>query len=1179
MFRPNPGEFAEQIAAALRDPIRLNLHAQAHARSILIELGTQRHEWPNFTADLDRRLYASANHLLAGGIDLIESEPHRALARDALTRGAEALEYLVAQPQDGRLADPMELLRAATAYHIADHHARSYVICDRLEARSEQFDPLARMISFLLGRRPRSLRQTTLDLFAAQRNRDDVLARQIALEDGNETAAVIALGERSLAGALSNYIEYLKTGRESLLESALDTTRKVAALAQAARIADLWWWSNALYFLLREFGGSSLWRGLKDFTPPGPATAIIGRYIAAGLSREPAITSLWPSQQAAIPWLTRADRPSFCVRMPTSAGKTRIAEMAILKALLEPQEGAEAKCVYVAPFRSLAVEVERTLRRGLGPLGYRVSEIYGGFDLSKSEERLVEETHVLVATPEKLDAIIRLAPDLIGGVTLFVIDEGHLAGDTSGRGIRTEVLLNRLLNKFPRETCRYLFVSAVLPNPADFARWIGGDPANAVVSDWRPSRLMIGFCRWNGQRVRIDFTHEGAGQFRQPCFVNQFVTQRPCHRVVPGWARRLPLPDNEREAFATAAVRLGRQGTTLVFVPQAQHVESAAGDIRDVLGMEAMLDRAAGLASQWSFTATDPSWEQCRTTVREELGANSDLLSFLAQGIVVHHSDLPSRVRLAFETLIRTGEAPLIIATTTLASGVNLPIRSVLVRGLQQGQTRQVSALDFWNIAGRAGRALFENEGQVLFWVDQTKPDWQVRKKERDINTVISGGRSEILGTLIPALQWLQKKWRAVPGAPDLAQLCLRLAEDDFTWAAEDAARVQGLFALIDQHLLALTSEANLDGQTLDQLQELVRNSLLLSRLGVSAVGQLDANTAVQILQSRVRSIYRRVPEDARRQRFYRLGFSINDCSVVEAASEQLLQRYRSAEAWPLWSETERIGFLTQLGEFALSLETIRSCGSSPPPENLLTTMAGWLAGKSPVTIASETGTNDSGAIAKSLEVFVVYGFSWAANSLSGLMTARADEAGVELPATCGFFSAMFKYGVTEPLAALIAPYVDGNRQLAKIAAQVIPFPVEVVDRAIAWFHEATVEDFLVRGVSQADAESVLRARRGRGTDRLFSGEDGVGGRYRITFADERQLALAIGDRVLVIPSAQRGTRTFSLLTVTGTNLGSFDLQEPVPDWWSQFEQVDAEVDEIEPGADRVSVVVRVRRI
>lgn len=1179
MFRPNPEEFAEQLAAALRDPVRLNLHAQAHARSILIELGTPRQNWPNFTADLDRRLHAAANYLLAGGIDLIESEPHRALARDALTRGAEALEFLVAQPQDGRLAEPMELLRAATAYHIADHHARSYVISERLEARLEQLDPLARMIFFLLSRRPRNLRQATLDLFAAQQNRDDVVARQIALEEGNETVAVIALGERSLAGALSNYIEYLKTGREALLESALDTTRKVTALAQAARIADLWWWSNALFFLLREFGNSSLWRGLNGFTPPGPATAIVGRYIAAGLSREPAITSLWPSQQAAIPWLTRADQPSFCVRMPTSAGKTRIAEMAILKALIEPREGAEAKCVYVAPFRSLAVEVERTLRRGLGPLGYRVSEIYGGFDLSKSEERLVEETHVLVATPEKLDAIIRQAPDLIVGVTLFIIDEGHLAGDTSGRGIRTEVLLNRLLNKFPRETCRYVFVSAVLPNPADFARWVGGDQANSVVSDWRPSRLMIGFCRWNGQRVRIDFTHEGAVQFRQPCFVNEFVTQRPCHRVVRGWARRLPLPDNEREAFAMAAIRLGRQGTTLVFVPQAQHVESSAGDIREVLEMEALLDRAAALPPKWSFVAADPSWEKARATVREELGVNSDLLSFLAQGIVVHHSDLPTRVRLAFETLIRTGEAPLIVATTTLASGVNLPIRSVLVRGLQQGRTRQVSALDFWNIAGRAGRALFENEGQVLFWVDQTKPDWQVRKKERDISTLIGGGRSEILGTLLPALQWLQAKWRAVPGAPDLAQLCLRLAEDDFAWAAEDAAQVQGLFALIDQHLLALTSEANLDGQALDQLQELVRNSLLLSRLGVAAVGDLNADMAVQILQSRVRSIYRRVPEDDRRQRFYRLGFSINDCSAVEALSDQLLQRYRSAEAWPVWTEAERIEFLRQLGEIALSLETIRGCGSSPPPANLLTTMSSWLAGNSPVTIAAESGTADSGAITKSLEVFVVYGFAWAANSLNGLMTAKAEEAGIELPAPCGFFSAMFKYGVTEPMAALIAPYVDGNRQLAKIAAQVIPFPVETVDRAVAWFHEATVEDFLARGVSQADAESVLRARRGRGTDRLFGDEDGVGGRYRFTFADGRLLALEIGDRVLVVPNVQRGTCTFSLLTVTGTNLGSFDLQESVPEWWSQFEQVDAEVDEIEADADRVSVVVRVRRI
>ena len=127
--------------------------------------------------------------------------------------------------------------------------------------------------------------------------------------------------------------------------------------------------------------------------------------------------------------------------MPTSAGKTRIAELSILKTFLEHPDNPEVKCVYIAPFRSLAVEIESTLRKGLRPLGIRVSEIYGGFDLSSTERRLVAETQVLIATPEKLDAIIRQDPDLLNEVRLVIIDEGHLAGQLSERGLRAEVLV------------------------------------------------------------------------------------------------------------------------------------------------------------------------------------------------------------------------------------------------------------------------------------------------------------------------------------------------------------------------------------------------------------------------------------------------------------------------------------------------------------------------------------------------------------------------------------------------------------------------------------------------------------------------------------------------------------------------------------------------------------------
>lgn len=335
-------ELSVQIEQALVDGVTLNLHAQAHARAILSELESPSAEWPEFSGGLDERLYFSANHLICSGLELLEGTGHEDLGFRALTRGAESLEFLATASRDSRFVAPSEMLKAAVAYHIADHHARAYVLVERVRQRSELADWISQMMVFLLDRNPQQLRSITLSVFDSQETNDANLATRLANGEFDETNAVVNLGERSMAEAVSLYLEYLKTGRNALMVEALEILAKVAALAREAHIVDLWWWATALRYLLREFGGSSLWSGLQNFSPDGSAAGKIWRYIRGCLVRIPAITSLWPSQRSALEWITREDRPSFCVRMPTSAGKTRIAELAILKALIDGHGELEA---------------------------------------------------------------------------------------------------------------------------------------------------------------------------------------------------------------------------------------------------------------------------------------------------------------------------------------------------------------------------------------------------------------------------------------------------------------------------------------------------------------------------------------------------------------------------------------------------------------------------------------------------------------------------------------------------------------------------------------------------------------------------------------------------------------------------------------------------------------------
>src|SRR5262249_4671186 len=149
----------------------------------------------------------------------------------------------------------------------------------------------------------------------------------------------------------------------------------------------------------------------------------------------------------------------------------------------------------------------------------------------------------------------------------------------------------------------------------------------------------------------------------------------------------------------------------------------------------------------------------------------------------VHHGHLPARVRLAVEELARAEAMRLIVATTTLAQGINFPIKTVLVRGLQMGETETVPPMTFWNICGRAGRAMKENEGQILFCVDETKTWGQLRHLNNTIASVIDRlEEASVVSAMLLVLQNISQQWaKTHPGVP-FSELCMRLAENDFDW-------------------------------------------------------------------------------------------------------------------------------------------------------------------------------------------------------------------------------------------------------------------------------------------------------------------------------------------------------------------------------------------------------------
>ena len=663
----------------LREPLIGNLLAQAHARSILGQLRGPAADWPRFRPDLEERLLHISHSLLWSALQVMEAGLPISDVRPLLVAAAEAWEFLSAEPNH-EAPDRIEwLVNAAFAYFLAGHYARSYVLLRETVPDTSSLPPILGLLVAVFRKELRQARQITLTHFTDRIFGDEQIADDLQNGRIGHDEAYHRILLASATQAVSLYLEFPKGGDVALLESGIEVLDDAIEIAREKRFADWWWWLFCLRFLFKESGDASPWTLLG---PSLGGSGLVEGYIRGGMRCLPPVLEFWPSQVQALPAISDANRRDVCLKMPTSAGKTRIAELAILQFLIDHRDEPQTRCIYLAPFRSLAVEIEQSLRRSFGPLGVEVSQIYGGYEIIPSDVAFLDQYRVLIATPEKFDALLRFAPELTDSIRLVVIDEGHIVEPTN-RGLRFESFVHRLLKRLPRPRCRFIFISAVLPNAGQFAEWITGTPEGLVESDWRPSRLMLGRMNWDGMRVRIDYTHQGHLPFGQECFVPGFIEQVPCRGIKGLGLRKRPFPADAMEASALAAILFAREGTTLCFVPQKRSTETFGRALLEALRIQRALMESRGERFDFPVPGRGSAlWNRCRQVIAGELALQSILLQLLEAGILVHHGNLSWRVRMAVEDLARAGGIRLIVATTTLAQGVNLPIKTVLVRGL-----------------------------------------------------------------------------------------------------------------------------------------------------------------------------------------------------------------------------------------------------------------------------------------------------------------------------------------------------------------------------------------------------------------------------------------------------------------------------------------------------------------
>jgi helicase len=381
----------------------------------------------------------------------------------------------------------------------------------------------------------------------------------------------------------------------------------------------------------------------------------------AAILRSTGISSLYPPQAEALGPVLAGK--SVVLACPTASGKSLVAYLALLRAVRHHRTG-----LYLVPLRALAHEKFEELQ-GFASLGVRVGISVGDFDLGPKE---LDKLDILVATSEKADALLRRGHAWLDRLGAVVADEVHLLRDPE-RGPTLEVSLTRLRRRHPN--LPIVALSATVGNSREIAKWLD---AEHVASEFRPVPLKLGVYR----EGRITFTDLSMRELEPP--------GEPLPRLV-----RTVIEDG---------------GQALVFVNSRRASEQAAQGlvptVRAMLGSEGRR-KAAEAASELSAIS------------EEETEGVRRLSVLIPNGVGFHNASLTNPERRVVEGAFRTGALKALVATPTLAAGINLPARRVIVRDTTRyddalGFQAPIPAMEVQQMCGRAGRPRFDTAGEAV---------------------------------------------------------------------------------------------------------------------------------------------------------------------------------------------------------------------------------------------------------------------------------------------------------------------------------------------------------------------------------------------------------------------------------------------------------------------------------
>jgi hypothetical protein len=1054
-------EIAREIRHRLADSALTERQAKLYSQRLRLDMG--REGLASF-APGDVEIYLDEAMLLLQCGFLERSADSTSAWRDSVKRAAEILEWL-SQPSLKPPNAPLHLLAAAT-YQLADYPAMALGQLRRVP-QDQAFSVL--LCEFLRANLPATL-EATRSFWREQ--------RALGIADRIDPADLTARTYQHVVMCIGTVCAYLRTGSDDMTERALTKLEKLAASLLHSRDPYSYVLALLTAATCRRFVETCIWpqiNRLREVSSDAASAALIHFARSAFANRRALI---WPAQAAGIERLR--ENSSFVLCTPTGSGKTTVATLAVVQGLFAdlPDDrvglaelGPGNLVLYLVPSRALAAEVEGRLARDLKGISAEpivVTGLYGGVDWGPTDAWIqTNRATIVICTFEKADALLRyLGVLFLGRVRLVVIDEAHmveqdkahLAGleDGSSRAFRLEQLGARLLRARDDNSFRIIALSAVAARAAPaLARWITGtSDAYPTTSSYRSTRQLLGRLEVSaaGQyTIRYDLMDGRSLRFDDERRADTPFVPSPFPPLPDGIAGDQGPETRMRAPTLWAALQLAGArpdgSTPSVLISLTQNVETFSATCADL--MDSWPENT--LPNYRAVDEANDLWVRCLASAADYFTVQSVEYRLLRRGIAVHHGKMPGLLARRLKAVIDRGYVRVIIATSTLSEGVNIPVNFLLIPSICRGPS-VLTLQEFMNLIGRAGRPGVSTEGSALVVLPERTVTWDRYGRRRlttsrqwdgyeqlvsDIEeTTAAAGEGapedEASSPLAHLLRALEAAWVELTGGGGPEEFTTWLEQTAVVGTDEKAGSAYRYLDSLDAFLIAAIQEVEeLQHAELAPDQVEAELTTIWRRTYAFAAAQEEARLA-RICLARGRAIKAQYPDAAQRRRIYKTSLSPRSATSLLDLAEAVRAALQDGAGYARCAPEQRFTFirdvlalLSQVPSFRIATTLGRRQNFQDWPRLL----RWWLA---KTTLQTQPAPREITSWYDFVAQNFVYRGAWGLGSIIGLLLdaaegeqpIRALEIGdwprSGLPWIAFWIKELITWGTLDPVAAFL---------------------------------------------------------------------------------------------------------------------------------------------------------------